>query len=278
MSRVNAPVMRNGFPFPIVPATQWDGETFFEGIPSADSATYVPVFGGGTYHPLALTLPELVRLYWRSRFMRVAVTPGDFYSGIYPSGFVFTLGGSARFDLEYGETDPLINELKPQRMSEVSLVASPATSGGIDVYVGNLSHSFDFEFHSDIDGLEASVVGQHDSELICSMTNFELVTTVVGNILFGSPRCLTDGSGMHYPQLLFQLGNWGSDLTSSVKYNFSDLIAYEQGSLDMLGQTIKLYGTAQPTSESVSTTATVTPQKYWSYDGLWDEDSGAWKG
>jgi len=91
MSRVTAPVMRNGFPFLIPqlaedgkPFEEWDGATVFKPhnplgttpditvYPSKSSSQLVRVYGDGSNYCLKFTLAQLVEFYWRAKIIALS--------------------------------------------------------------------------------------------------------------------------------------------------------------------------------------------------------------
>jgi hypothetical protein len=67
----SSPGLRNGFPFHIaefnelgLPFAEWDGLTYFNGLPSGSSTQKVTVVGQGTERPLSFTGPQLAKLYY----------------------------------------------------------------------------------------------------------------------------------------------------------------------------------------------------------------------
>lgn len=90
MSRILAPVLRNGFPFGFAKITNWDGVSFcrnpfddFEGVlvptqtegacTETDNGRLLPVYGGGLPY-VALTQDQFVKLYWRIKSFTYYIT------------------------------------------------------------------------------------------------------------------------------------------------------------------------------------------------------------
>lgn len=83
--------------FCFVPATLWDGETYFhdpswtdgDNRPSASSTEFKPVVGDGTEYPAGFTLPELFKIMFRIRLAKFSMTVGtEWLSGYSEPGHV----------------------------------------------------------------------------------------------------------------------------------------------------------------------------------------------
>ncbi len=68
---------RTGFPFILktksangLPFELWDGEELSGGSPAAESGA--EVYGPGTAHPFAMSLPELAELFWRTKELSIS--------------------------------------------------------------------------------------------------------------------------------------------------------------------------------------------------------------
>lgn len=91
--RVNAPHMRNGFPFNIPrydidgnPFAPWDKQTLFQESsisrrPSREAGRYIPVYGAGALYCVKLTKRQLIEFYWRCRQFTAKIKfPGASFS------------------------------------------------------------------------------------------------------------------------------------------------------------------------------------------------------
>lgn len=85
---LTAPVMHDGFPWPIPEALIWDGSDF-----TVDPST---VCGSGTRYPVAMTYQQMVALYWRAKAFSIAMSAATSDYGVadYSQAFLDTVWGT----------------------------------------------------------------------------------------------------------------------------------------------------------------------------------------
>ena len=78
-------------PIPVV-TDVWDGETYFDGLPSASNSEAILVRGQGTYYPTpGLSLEEVCKLYWGMKRIKLSITDAVWdFTGVGAYGPVFT--------------------------------------------------------------------------------------------------------------------------------------------------------------------------------------------
>lgn len=60
------------FPLCVDSGEVWDGETYFENKPSNSADKLTNVVGPGTLHPIGMTLEEMVKIYWRMKYIKAS--------------------------------------------------------------------------------------------------------------------------------------------------------------------------------------------------------------
>lgn len=244
---------RTGFPFPVPSKAEdgedisvWDGVTLFEQGPSKSATENITVVGPGTEHSIGYKRHEVAELYWRIRHFKfdwsgLTVTrnwDGGVWTPIAPTSFI------------YGDGVPPAGEW---RTRELELLRP-----------GFLSESF-----YDTTGAAASITIPEDPPVT------EGATVGISVSMFQAPYhplaakvVYCPATRLFYPamQISFDTGNGAM---SSVRERPGMLPAM---TIRILGKSLILYADGGDFSSTGS--VVVTPNRYWSYGGTYNETTG----
>lgn len=277
MSRVTFEGYGNGFPFVVPQYAQdglrystWDGSTWFGGTRSKSAATLIDVVGADTKHPLGFTIPELSQVVWRVRQWKVdystLVTTRKY---IYPDTSEL-IGGIA----DYSTANPLYLLYDAQdARNEANICLGKS-------YVAQDTSPVDVEWSDD-----------YGSQRNLFFVNFFLDSANKTSDV-GAWYAWKNGTDEKiYPRFEFEIGlNIGNVGGVGTRGRFPQDGAFTNQTYPASGATIELQIDGHTFTENLhgllvsdtvvtSTTATgsvvITPYKYWSYNGLYDEDTGA---
>ena len=275
------------FPFCPTPATEWDGETFFAWYPSGSSTNYVPVFGHGTRHPIGFTVEELCILYWRVKHLTLAASATN-----YNKWRVETEDEDGPVPWSDGDVSPVNLSVATDEPVDFYFDAADVGSVG-GLFLVNINDSG--RFVENLSGVgvwrEEDLVCGTYKQIIYVLDTVETINYVNFSVDFD--LVLSDGSGLFYPRIsaLIQaesaLQNNAFDDPSTIKYDLDHPrgeFIFELKINGMEDKTCPIYAldTDLPlvSSSSLSFVAytditfIVEAKKYWSYDGIYDEDTG----
>jgi hypothetical protein len=290
------------FPFPISrdDVEEWDGSTFYNGAPSNASDKTTRVVGPFTHRPVGFTLEELSRIFWRVKHWKITadftvkemglVEDGEIEPGVpnFEWDVAFTYPFNVTFD--GGDIDPGRDSgdgtIDAKYKYEHTTISATAPSTIDQIYLeGKISG-------------ESYLCTGANSRLFSLSLDVGLSVAVVFEIFFQSlpTYYLND---LYYPYLVIQTAQQNG-ITSA--YSFKDgetsqIATTTSGNPDAIADyteassAVTFFGHSVPirwpdgewvkidTEDQFMVFSpnaiSIEPSKFWSYGGIYDEDTGA---
>ena len=306
MSRVNYLGLRNGFPF--LPETHgvevWDGSTYADVSPSNSTDSVTPVVGNGTDWVGPLTFSEAMSWCWRMRSLEASLP------SVNVSSAAHTRKNTDETAAVSSIGDPVKQQLWFGVLGRFSTADYNRTKGNAESYIVTNCQNTGFLGVSawQSDGYPT----EGDPEFLSPVATAGCGVWLSQDWVLRPFRCImakdsaskTDEYYVYLGGLYAQVGAWAGEWPweeiiearyfigpSKSLYKWYGSDAPEAVTQDMKltlpgsGRilTVPLYGWSVPSGDDdVSAEMTsgfdAKPNMYWEYDGLWDEDSGAWQG